>query len=175
MTEIPLALRKKRCYQWAHRQLDVLAVTPKNDEGECKMSTSVQSKKLSDFMADFATTINSLIEDAAKEKLAEMLAGIGGERPKARTSVAAKTKGDGKRNYTRKHCPWPNCKSEGAPRWWQFCIEHGPMLAKIREEKGQKAFEETKANYIGDAQKPGGAWYHETKKRGRKPAAQAAA
>lgn len=122
---------------------------------------SAVSKKVHDLIAVFTNDLTKMIEDSAQESFRDKLKDVIGDLPAARVSVSGV-----KRNYHRKPCPFPQCKNQGAPRWSQFCPEHGKSL----KEKGEKAFNEAKATYHAEAMKPGGVWYEEKQagKRGRK-------
>ncbi len=142
-----------------------LDVNPQEMKENTVMATSVVSKKISDFVEDFTNGLTKLIEDQASASFREKLKDVIGDLPAARVSVSGGTK----RKYHRKPCPYPGCKENGAPRYSQFCPTHGKML----QEKGEKAFEEAVATYQAEASKPGGVWYQENKKRGRRTAAAA--
>jgi hypothetical protein len=130
------------------------------------MLTAAINKKLSEMSTKFVAEITEVIETSASEALRERMETILGKtQPTARISVASPNK-EGKRNYHRKQCPYPGCTAIGAPRWSQFCPDHGKQLKAL----GEKPFNEAKATYHAEAQKPGGVWYEEKRATKRKAA-----
>lgn len=125
--------------------------------GKEKESMSKTSEVAKNFAAQFESIIEQAAQDRVQEILASALKGGVPTTSKTRTSVSAATTATSstkkKRNYRRKPCPVKGCKNLAAPRHSMVCVDHAGLS---QHEKDQ---------YKADAVAPGGVWYQEKREK----------